>query len=126
MVLRFAIGRAIIQILACIPSPVSAATCAGAAAALTLATGGSVLDAIKSAAFAFVQMEVFSHVGAYLRDVGLAGDFLAKGLVHGVVGGAMSMAQGGAQTTRSKELSAPYSRWIRAAEAAVRPRSAPV
>lgn len=55
-------------------------------ATLTLATGSSVIDAIKSAAFAFVQMEVFTHVGAYLREVGLAGDFLAKGLVHGVVG----------------------------------------
>lgn len=94
-VLRSAIGRAILQIIACIPSPVSAATCAGASAAMTLATGGSVVDAIKSAAFAFVQTYAFAYVGSYLRDVGLAGNYLAKGLVHGVVGGAMSMAQGG-------------------------------
>jgi hypothetical protein len=86
-VLRSAIGRAFIQILACMPSPAQAVTCAGAAAAMTLAAGGSVVDAVKAAAFAFASMEVFTHVGGVLRDVGLAGNYLAKGLVHGVVGG---------------------------------------
>ena len=38
---------------------------------------------------------IWTNVGQMLRAEGLATNFLAKGLVHGVVGGALSVARGG-------------------------------
>ena len=90
------IGRAIIQIAAC---AYALPACFAAAGALTLATGGSVVDAIKSTAFAFVSVKVWPLVGTELGGLGLdpssAEFFVTKTAVHCVVGGALSVAQGG-------------------------------
>ncbi len=75
--------------------PQAAVTCAAAAGAMAAAAGGSIRDVLKAAAFAFIQVKVWTGVGSFLRTNGLATNVLAKGLVHGVVGGALSSAQGG-------------------------------
>ena len=104
-VLANPIVRAVIQIVAC-ANPV---TCVIASGALTLAAGGSIGDAIKAAAFAFVQIGAWTAVGGVLDTVavslkavgsaataaGKAAFGVVKSLVHGVVGGALSVAQGG-------------------------------
>ncbi len=66
-----------------------------AAGILTLAGGGTPLQAVEAMAFAYVSMAVWTNVGAFLRTEGVAGNLLVKGLVHGVVGGTLSVAQGG-------------------------------
>jgi hypothetical protein len=92
-VLKSTIGRAVIQIAVCALDPIAA--CAAVAAGLTAAAGGSVVDAIKAAAFSLVQFGVWTEVGFFVREVGIAGNILAKGALHGVVGGALAVAQGG-------------------------------
>ncbi|MBL8565208.1 MAG: hypothetical protein JNM89_05775 [Hyphomicrobiaceae bacterium] len=62
---------------------------------MTVAAGGSVVDAVTSAAMAFAQIPVWNEVGDFLVQAGLAASTAATALVHGVVGGAMSMVQGG-------------------------------
>lgn len=96
-----AILRIAITGIAC-ANPAAPLTCAavavGTSFAFTLADGGSIGDALKAAAFAAVSVGTFTGVGAILRDVaGIAGTayFAVKSAVHGVVGGALSMAQGG-------------------------------
>lgn len=95
------IVRAVIQIIACNPAT-AVATCVSTSAALALAGGGGVVDAIKAAAFAFAVPEIFTHVGTFLKEAGIAvaqighaATALVKGAVHGVIGGAISVAQGG-------------------------------
>ncbi len=94
--LRNSIFRAVIQIAICAATAASGpGICALAAAGLTLAGGGTPMQAVKAFAFAYVSASVWTEVGQALRADGLATNLLAKGLVHGVVGGALSMAQGG-------------------------------
>jgi hypothetical protein len=42
-----------------------------------------------------MSVAVWTGVGQFVRGIGAAGDILGKGLIHGVVGGALSLAQGG-------------------------------
>jgi hypothetical protein len=88
-VLKSTIGRAVIQIAVCALDPIAA--CAAVAAGLTAAAGGSVVNAIKAAAFSLVQFGVWDQVGYALVNAAIT----TKTLVHGVVGGALSVAQGG-------------------------------
>ncbi len=92
-IFKNAIFRAVIQIAACAAAP--GIGCAIAAAGLTLLGGGTPLQALKAFAFAEISQMVWTNVGATLRAEGVAGNLLVKGLVHGVVGGALSVAQGG-------------------------------
>ena len=66
------------------------AVTAGFSAGSTLAEGGSIGDAIKSAAISFAQAAAFTVVGAGFDGA----PFLVKEAVHGVVGGAFSVATG--------------------------------
>ncbi|MEM7621108.1 MAG: RHS repeat-associated core domain-containing protein [Pseudomonadota bacterium] len=105
--------RAVVQIVGCSFGP---AVCAAAAGALTAIAGGSLVDALKAATFAFVGAHVWSAVGATITEpIGQAmgvldklGESIAtvaldaqvafgavKGAIHGVVGGALNVAQGG-------------------------------
>ncbi len=65
---------------------------------MALAAGGSIVDAIRSMAFAFVSMNVWTGVGDFLHPIvqagGLAGQAIST-VTHAVVGGALSVAQGG-------------------------------
>jgi len=92
--LKSQIFRSIVQIAAC-----GGATSVGAAAAcaailsggLTLASGGSVTDALKAAALSAAQVGVFRGVG-----IAFGGENeLLQAAVHGTVSGAFSVAQGG-------------------------------
>jgi hypothetical protein len=87
------IFRAIVQIVACAALP--AAGCALAAGALSLAAGGSLTDALKAFAFSFAQIGAFEFVGPFLNPLGGIGGALIKAGVHGIIGGAISVAQGG-------------------------------
>jgi hypothetical protein len=60
-----------------------------------LAAGGSATDALKATAFAFASQMVWTEVGFHVGKAGIASNIVAKSAVHGVVGGALSMAQGG-------------------------------
>ena len=66
--------------------------------ALTLAAGGSVAEALKSMAFAFVSTQVWPEarlrLGQLKLDPSGAEFLLTKTAVHGVVGCALSVAQG--------------------------------
>ena len=103
-IIRSSIGRAIIQIIACAPGPWVVATCAAAAAGLTLAAGGSITQALISAAISFAQIPVkygglgiWDGVGNFVGQIAKQGvpQFLGEAATHAVVGGAISMAQGG-------------------------------
>ena len=80
------------------------ATCAAAAAGLTLAAGGSITQALISAALSFAQIPVkygglgiWDGVGNFVGQIAKQGvpQFLGEAATHAVVGGAISMAQGG-------------------------------
>ena len=96
-VLASPIFRGIIQVIAC-AQPFSPLTCGATVAALTLASGGSLIDALKAVAFSFAQIGVFSSVSGALNSIegtyGIAGS-LFHAAAHGVIGGAFSVAQGG-------------------------------
>ncbi|MEM7621457.1 MAG: polymorphic toxin-type HINT domain-containing protein [Pseudomonadota bacterium] len=65
---------------------------------MTLTGGGSITDALKAAAFAFVSHGIWQGVDGVWGGLSKAiSGFskLGKSLVHGVVGGAMSVARGG-------------------------------
>ncbi len=101
-VLRSPIFRAIIQIVGCALTAATAGIgCAAISAGLALAAGGSIADALQAAAFAFAQVHIWDHVGtvldAYkaLHAIGDIGFAAIKGVVHGTIGGALSVAQGG-------------------------------
>ena len=95
-----AILRIAITALAC-GGPQAVALCVpvtiGTSFAFTLADGGSLSDAFKAAAFSAATVGVFSGVGDVFRELALTGIAYAaaKGAVHGVVSGALSVAQGG-------------------------------
>ena len=83
------------QIVACGFGPIA---CVGAAGALTLASGGSIGSAIQAMAMGAFNIGVWSEVGAFLeplKALGTGGFALVKGAVHGAVGGAMAVLQGG-------------------------------
>ena len=102
--LRSPIVRAIVQIAG---TAIAATLTAGAAvpfitaaisSGLSAASGGSLVDSLKAAAFSFAQVHVWSVVGASiegLQALGQSGFAAAKGAIHGVVGGAIAAAQGG-------------------------------
>lgn len=94
--------RSIVQIVGCaaatvVLGPGGPAGCAAVSALVTLGAGGSLRDALKAAAFTFATIAVFSAVGPYLNAVASTGvgGVLIKAGVHGVIGGALSVAQGG-------------------------------
>ncbi|MGH1353414.1 MAG: RHS repeat-associated core domain-containing protein, partial [Methyloligellaceae bacterium] len=88
--LRSPIVRAIIQIVAC-ANPVTGIQCALVAGAMAKAAGGSMGDVLKAMAFSFISHKVWGAVKGVLTN---ASNF-AKVIVHGVVNGAMTAAQGG-------------------------------
>jgi len=90
--LKSSIFRSIVQIVAC-ANPYAAATCPAAAAALTLATGGSISDALTAAAFSIAQAYVWGQVGDHLTALNATAVEWAT--THGVVSGAFTVAQGG-------------------------------
>ena len=91
------------QIIAC--ATTGPFGCAAASAALTLAAGGSIRDALIGAALAFVQTPGSGSMSAWTGVWGAVGDavatlpkafqFAGSVVTHAVVGGALSMAQGG-------------------------------
>jgi RHS repeat-associated protein len=88
-ILKSSIFRAIIQIAACaFGGPIG---CVAAAGGLSLAAGGTPLQALEAMAFAGISIAVWTNVGDMLQN---AMD-MTKVLVHGVVNGALRMAQGG-------------------------------
>lgn len=95
-----ALLRIAITAIAC-ANPAAPLTCVavavGTSAGFTLADGGSIGDAFKAAAFTAATVGVFSGVGEVFRELALTGVTLAvaKGAVHGVVSGALAVAQGG-------------------------------
>ena len=98
VVLSNPIVRALLQIVACAPGPWVIATCTAAIAVNTFASGGSLKDGLKAVAFAFATMGIFDAVGGFLDGAraALGGAFgVVKAGVHGVIGGALSVAQGG-------------------------------
>ncbi len=107
-ILRSPIFRAIIQVVGCALTAAATAGlgCVAITAGLTLAAGGSVADALQAAAFAFASMGVWDVVGGALQAAGVVfqqgvdfsvnlANAAIKGVVHGVVGGALAVAQGG-------------------------------
>ncbi len=81
--------RSAVQIAGCYFG--GAPGCAATAAAVTYATGGSIGDAAKAAAFAYASYLVWSEVASFTGGKNL----FYKTAVHSVVGGALSVAQGG-------------------------------
>src|SRR5262249_31657446 len=91
--LKNSIIRSLIQLAACaFGGPIG---CIAAAPALTLAAGGSISQALQAFAFTALSVGVWTGVGQFLRAEGLAGNILGKSLIHGIVGGALSVAHGG-------------------------------
>lgn len=95
--LKIPLIRAVIQIAAC--GPTTIALCIGVTGLMELAAGGGIEDALKAMAFTVAQMGVWMQVGTALASVqeAMAGPAFAalKGATHGIVGGALSLAQGG-------------------------------
>ncbi|MGO9986640.1 MAG: RHS repeat domain-containing protein [Rhodomicrobium sp.] len=88
-ILSSSIFRAVIQIAACaFGGPIG---CVAAAGGLSLASGGTPLQALEAMAFAGISIAVWTNVGNMLQG---AAD-MTRVLVHGVVNGALRMAQGG-------------------------------
>ncbi len=87
--LKSSIFRSIVQIAACtFGGPPG---CAVASAGLTLASGGSIQDAFMAAAFSVASAYIYTEVGDFLDGAGA----FEKLATHGVVGGALEVAQGG-------------------------------
>lgn len=101
--LKVPLIRAVIQIAACgFTGPVGVSACIAASGALALAAGGGLEDALKAMAFAAASFGTWTAIGTYVTPALKAvadGSRMAlaamKGAVHGVVGGALSLAQGG-------------------------------
>ncbi len=94
-ILQNPIFRAIINIVGCALPGVGQLACAAITGALTAAAGGSLADSLKAAAFAFVSMGAFKFVGGFTNALSGVGGAILKAGIHGVVGGALSVAQGG-------------------------------
>ncbi len=103
-IIKSGIGRAILQIIAC-ANPAAAITCPAAAAGLTLAAGGSIKQAFIAAIISFAQVGVSN--GGVIDVWGIVGDavqasgtgVVGTALSHGVISGAISVAQGGSFTS---------------------------
>ncbi len=100
VVLSNPIIRSIVQIVGCaaataVLGPAGPAGCAAVSALVTLGSGGSLRDALKAAAITFATIGIFTGVGHALEGLSGIGGALIKAGVHGVVGGALSVAQGG-------------------------------
>jgi RHS repeat-associated protein len=94
-IVRSAIGRAILQIIAC-AGPQAVATCVAASVALTLAAGGTIKQALIAGAISFAQIASYSVIHGIVGSIAnpvLAG--ITKLTTHAIVGGAFSVAQGG-------------------------------
>ncbi len=91
-----AIFRAVIQIAACaFGGPIG---CVAAAGVLALAAGGSLHQAMEAMAFTMLSVGTWSAVGSALQGAGAvmqSGFDMTRILVHGVVQGALTAAQGG-------------------------------
>ncbi len=110
-VLRSPIFRAIIQVVGCALTAAATAGlgCVAISSALTLAAGGSIADALQAAAFSFASMGAFNVAGGIVEgivgtisagaqlaaDAAFAVATVVKAGVHGLVGGALAVAQGG-------------------------------
>ncbi len=102
-VLNIPLLRSVIQIAACAVGGIVG--CIAAAGAMTLAAGGSIGDALMAMAFSAVQIGTWTAVGMLIEPLqaamSVAGDAfnigfaMAKGAIHGIVGGALSVMQGG-------------------------------
>jgi RHS repeat-associated protein len=105
-VLKIPLIRAAVQIVACGSGVL--AVCVGVSGAMELVAGGSIEDAIKAMAFAGGSYVTWSVVGGFtdllgagmgvvddVVDTARIGFAAVKGAIHGVVGGALSLAQGG-------------------------------
>ena len=102
-ILSSSIFRAVIQLAICAIPAVGVPGCALAAAGLTLASGGSAAQATLAFIFTFASAAVWGAEG----DLTTSKEFItatgggglstagATALVHGVVGGALSVSQGG-------------------------------
>ena len=102
VVLSNPIIRSIVQIVGCaaataVLGPAGPAGCAAVSALVTLGAGGSLRDALKVAAITFASIGIFTGVSETLNAVASTGvgGVLIKAGVHGVIGGALSVAQGG-------------------------------
>ena len=88
--------KSIFQVAACgLTGPAGIAACAGVAAGFAAAAGGSIGDALVAAASTLGQIGTWFGVGQLLGDGSGLAFAAVKGAVHGVVGGAISIAQGG-------------------------------
>ena len=99
---KIPIISAIVKIVSCAPHALVMATCTAASIGLTLGAGGSIGDALISAALSIVQLPVdvggfglWDTVKAALSNVQSALFYVVKPIVHGAIGGAMSVIQGG-------------------------------
>jgi RHS repeat-associated protein len=100
--LKVPLIRAVIQIAACGGSgPVGIGMCVAAAGVLTALAGGTLSDAIQAMALAGAQIGAWWGTGELLARAALSGaeSFLASTGLHGVVGGALSLMQGGSFAT---------------------------
>ena len=96
-VLKIPLIRAVIQIAAC-AGPELTAVCVGVTGAMELVAGGSIGDAIKAMAFTVVSFNTWAAVGDILHPIEQAfsaASVVVTSAVHGVVNGALSLAQGG-------------------------------
>ena len=95
-ILKNSLIRAIIQIAACaFGGPIG---CIAAAGGLTLGAGGTLDQALQAMAFSAISVAVWTGVGDFLKAAGAvmqSGFDVVRVLVHGVVQGALSVAQGG-------------------------------
>ncbi len=100
-IVRSSIGRAILQLVACAAGP---AACVAASVGLTLAAGGTLKQAFIAGALAFAQVGLPQGGGGLWTAVGDAVAGSGTGLAgtiatHAIVGGALSVAQGGSFTS---------------------------
>jgi len=95
-ILKNSLIRAIIQIAACaFGGPIG---CIAAAGGLTLGAGGTLDQALQAMAFSAMSVAVWTGVGDFIKGLGTvmqSGFDLTRVLIHGVVQGALSVAQGG-------------------------------
>jgi hypothetical protein len=95
--LRIPLIRAVIQIAAC-GSGVIALCVGGGTGALAAAAGGGIEDVLKAMAFTVASYGVWGGVGGVLHGIESSfttASVLVSSAVHGVVNGALSLAQGG-------------------------------
>lgn len=109
-ILKIPLIRAAIQIVGCgVSGPPGVALCAAVTGALTMLSGGSIGDALQAMAFTVASAGVWNAIGTHITgplqelmgvaegvmDSARAAFAAVKSVIHGVVGGALSMAQGG-------------------------------